>query len=82
MTKTRARSISHLKPGEEVTLRFHGSKQIGNDPYELSGILEGFTEDKTRAVFGGDADVEVYKFNGRWSYGSGAHPVSIVATEV
>lgn len=74
-TKTRARSISSLKPGEKVRLKFHGSKQIGNDPYELDAEFVEFNEDKTRAVFD---EVEVYKFGTRWSYGSGAHPVSIL----
>lgn len=75
--KTRARSISTLKPGEKVRLKFHGSKQIGNDPYELNAEFVEFNADKTRAVFD---EVEAYKCNGRWSYGSGAHPLSILTT--
>jgi hypothetical protein len=76
-TKTRARSISTLKPGEKVRLKFHGSKQIGNDPYELEASFVEFTEDGNRAVFD---EVEAYKFNSRWCYGSGAHKLSILET--
>lgn len=69
--------ISSLNPGENVRLKFHGSKQIGNDPYEMDVTFVEFNADKTRAVFD---EVEVYKSGNRWSYGSGAHPVSILAT--
>lgn len=77
MAQKRARSISTLKSGEKVRVKFHGSKQIGNEPYELDLVFVEFNEDKTRAVFD---DVELYKFEGRWRYGSGAHPASILET--
>jgi hypothetical protein len=39
--------ISSLKPGDNVLLKFHGSKQFGNDPYEMDVKFVEFNEDKT-----------------------------------
>lgn len=82
MQKTRARSISHLKPGDNVELLFHGSRQFGNDPYQLDASFVGFSEDGNRAVFHLDGDTdsgfEAYKSGGRWCYGTSAERLSIV----
>lgn len=77
-----ANRISSLKPGDNVRLKFHGSKQFGNDPYEMDVKFVEFKEDKTRAVFHMDdagSEFEAYKFSNRWAYGSSAERLSIVA---
>lgn len=81
-----ARSISNLRPGDKVTLIFHGSRSLGNEPYtddvELLGFAgEGATQ---RAQFGnpdypGQDEWEAYKFNGRWCYGASAEKVTVAA---
>jgi hypothetical protein len=74
--------ISSLKPGDNVLLKFHGSKQFGNDPYEMDVKFVEFNEDKTRAVFRMDdsagSEFEAYKFSNRWTYGSSAERLTIV----
>lgn len=83
--KTRSRSISSLKPGETVRLKFHGSKQFGNDPYELDAEFIAFNADKTRATFNLEPDAEskdefeAYKYVNRWAYGTSAEKLSIVS---
>jgi len=73
--------IDKLNPGQEVTLKFHGSKSLGNDPYEerhtfLDIVGEG---DDRRAVFSdGGEQWEAYRFKGGWAYGSSAEKLSIV----
>jgi hypothetical protein len=74
--------ISTLNPGENVLLKFHGSKQFGNDPYEMDATFVEFNEDKTRAVFRMDesksSEFEAYKLSNRWAYGSSAEKLTIV----
>lgn len=74
--------ISTLKPGDNVRLKFHGSKQFGNDPYEMDATFVEFKEDKTRAVFLMDgsagSEFEAYKFSNRWAYGSSAERLTIL----
>lgn len=74
--------ISTLNPGDNVLLKFHGSKQFGNDPYEMDAKFMGFNDDKTRAVFRMDesagSEFEAYKFSNRWAYGSSAERLTIV----
>lgn len=74
--------ISTLNPGENVRLKFHGSKQFGNDPYEMDVKFVEFKEDKSRAVFRMDesdgSEFEAYKFSNRWAYGSSAERLTIV----
>lgn len=70
----RAKSISNLQPGETVHLKFHGSKQIGNDPYELTETFQGFSKDGQEAEF---ESFTAYRFNRGWAYGSGAHKLTI-----
>lgn len=82
MQNTRTRSISTLKPGESVRLKFHGSKQFGNEPYEMSAVFVAFNVDKNRATFNLDAgenDFEAYKTVNRWAYGTSAEKLSIVS---
>lgn len=82
MQKTRTRSISTLKPGEHVNLRFHGSKQFGNEPYEMEAVFVAFNADKSRATFNlnrGEDDFEAYKTINRWAYGTSAEKLSIVS---
>lgn len=75
--------ITSLKHGDKVRLHCGGSKQFGNDPYELETIFLGITgyvkdedgEDTRRAVF---EDMQAYRFRGRWVYGSGAMPLTVV----
>jgi hypothetical protein len=81
MQKTKNRSISTLSPGEHVTLRFHGSKQFGNEPYEMSAVFTAFNADKNRATFSldhGEDDFEAYKYVNRWAYGTSAEKITVV----
>ena len=77
------KTIRNLVPGEKVSLHFHGSKQFGNDPYDMNATFVEFNEDKTRAVFAMDGDesstFEAYKFSNRWAYGSSAERLTIAS---
>lgn len=72
-----ARRIDSLKAGELVDLKFHGSKQFGNDSYELTTKFVGIKgEGNAReAVF---EDVTAYRSNGGWAYGTSAEKLTIV----
>ncbi len=78
-----ARSISHLKPGQKVTLHFRGSRSLGNEGYVDTVVFKehiGVGDDQ-RAVFtdeNGRDQWEAYKFQGRWSYGTSAERLSIM----
>lgn len=75
-----AKTIRNLKPGEEVRLRFHGSKQFGNEPYELDMTFVELRDNGERAVFSDDGmEFEAYKYANRWAYGSSAERLTIVA---
>lgn len=72
-----ARRIDSLKPNETVTLRFNGSKSLGNEPFEDSyTFLEivGSGEDR-RAMF---TDLEAYRYKGHWAYGTSAEKLTVV----
>lgn len=76
-----AKTIRNLKPGESVRLRFHGSKQFGNDPYELDMTFVEFRDNGERAVFDDDGtEFEAYKYANRWAYGSSAERLTVVAS--
>lgn len=73
-----ARRIDSLVSGEEVVLRFHGSRALGNAGYDDKVIferIEGEGEDR-RAIFD---SFEAYRFNKRWVYGMSAERLSIVS---
>ena len=75
-------SLSGLKAGTSVRLRFHGSKLLGNGTYELDGTLSEITEDadgtKRRKLFQAPSDaVEIYFVENRWRYGTSAEVVSV-----
>lgn len=73
------KTIRRLIPGEKVTLRFHGSKQFGNDPYELDMTFVGLKDNGERAVFDDDGtEFEAYKHANRWAYGSSAERLTVV----
>ena len=75
-------NISALKNPTLITLKFHGSKRLGNEPYELDALfLEGVgtgEEARARFQFDGDPDTifEAYKYNGHWAYGTSAERLS------
>ena len=76
-TMTTAKTINGLKPGETVNLQFHGSKRLGNEPYQNTFefiCFEGEGDDK-RAIF--EDEFEAYRFNGHWAYGSSAEKLSV-----
>lgn len=74
-----AKTIRNLKSGDSVRLRFHGSKQFGNDPYELDMTFVEFRDNGERAVFDDDGtEFEAYKYSNRWAYGSSAERLTIV----
>lgn len=78
--------------GQEVELRFGGSRELGNPPYfeQVQFLrIEGSGEDR-RAVFRSRTsrgaavesfDWEAYRFEGRWVYGTSAEPLRVVALE-
>jgi hypothetical protein len=72
-----ARRIDSLKQNEKVTLQFHGSKTLGNEPYTLEAVFEGITGegDERRANFD---EVEAYRYNGHWAYGTSAEKLTLV----
>lgn len=76
------KTIRTLTRGEEVRLRFHGSKQFGNDPYELDATFAELREDGNRAIFHIDGDpsdeFEAYKYSNRWAYGSSAERLTVI----
>jgi hypothetical protein len=76
-----AKTIRNLKSGEKVRLRFHGSKQFGNDPYELDMTFVELRDNGERAVFSDDGtEFEAYKYANRWAYGSSAERLTVVAS--
>lgn len=80
-----AKPIRSLNPGDKVTLRFHGSKQHGNEPYEMGVECLKFNEDKTIATFRMEdtarTEFEAYKLhNGGWGrFCYGAEPEKITS---
>jgi hypothetical protein len=78
-----AKRISSLKGGESVTLKFHGSKQFGNDPYELDVTFVGFfnesDEKRARFDYGDGTTFDAYRYANRWSYGTSAERLSIAS---
>ena len=77
-------TITNMKPGQKHRLRFHGSKQFGNDPYELEMFKVSMTEDNQRAMLSetpDGADFEVYRHpSGRgWAYGTSAERVTVIS---
>jgi hypothetical protein len=82
-----AKSIRSLNPGDKVSLRFHGSKQHGNDPYEMVVECLNFNENKTIAIFRMEdtaaTEFEAYQLHngggwGRFSYGAEPEKLTIV----
>lgn len=80
-----AKRIDNLNPGELVTLRFHGSRSLGNDAYDeqfkFVGI-EGVGDDRRAGFTDAHSDLDstawqAYRFRGRWVYGSSAEKLSI-----
>lgn len=80
-----AKPIRSLNPGDKVTLKFHGSKQHGNKPYEMGVEVLTFNEDKTIATFRMEdtarTEFEAYKMhNGGWGrFCYGAEPEKITS---
>lgn len=79
-----AKRISSLQHGDRINLKFHGSKQFGNEPYTLPAEFLGYTgtDDDIHASFalnGSTNDVfEAYRMGNRWVYGASAERLSIV----
>jgi hypothetical protein len=82
-----AKRIDKLKSGTQVTLKFHGSKSLGNDPYIEDAIFVGIygVGDDRRARFmsanatiGNTGGWDAYRFNGHWAYGTSAERLSLV----
>lgn len=71
------KSISNLTAGDKVRLKFHGSAQFGNDPYEETDVFVGFrTEDgQEQAIF---QMFDAYKADNRWRYGTSGEVVTVL----
>jgi len=72
--------IDKLAAGQDVVLKMHGSKQFGNDPYEMDTKFvriqgEG---DERRAEF---EDVTLYRDRGRWAYGTSAEKATVLSVK-
>lgn len=78
------KTIDRLTPGSEVTIEFQGSKSLGNEPYTLDlefvGIIDNANGwDNRRATFrDGNYTFDLYRYNGRWAYGSSAEPARLL----
>lgn len=72
------KSVSNLKPGDKATLKFHGSKQFGNEPYELTEeFLEFYIENgRPRARF---ESFSAYKEGNRWRYGTSGEVLTVLS---
>lgn len=81
--------IDTLTPGREVNLRFYGSPDIGNLPYDESAVFLGITgsgeERRARFETVGEDDRliewEAYRFEGDWAYGTSAQLLRAIAEE-
>ena len=79
-----AKRIDSLVAGETVVLKFHGSKQLGNDSYqeevtfvEVTG--EGEERQARFSTSGNGENVfDVYRYNGSWAYGMSAEKLTVV----
>lgn len=73
--------LDSIAPGESVTVKFHGSKILGNDSYTLDLVLSqrtGSGEDRRVTFADGNDTFEVYRYDGHWAYGTSAERLSIV----
>lgn len=75
-----------MNPGETILLKFHGSKQHGNEAYEMNVECLEFNETKTLATFRmadtARTEFEAHKqHNGGWarfSYGASSEKLTVV----
>lgn len=80
-----AKSIAKLNVGEKYSFKFHGSRSLGNDPYELDLYFQGVEgEGEHRRITlseeeDGQDSFEIYLYNKRWSYGTSAERISVLA---
>jgi hypothetical protein len=78
-----AARIGNLHEGDQINLKFHGSKQLGNAPYTLKAVFNGYSgsREDLHALFNVDSgnDLEVYRYGGRWAYGTSAERVTVVS---
>lgn len=76
-----ATRIDQLSPGQEVKLKFHGTKSFGNPAYEEVHTflgMEGEGNDREAIFSDGYIQWHAYRFEGRWAYGSSAEKLSLV----
>lgn len=82
-----AKRIDSLKPGTTVTLKFHGSKSLGNDPYIQDAVflgVYGVGDDRRARFMSVEAKIydpggwDAYRFNGHWAYGTSAERLTLV----
>lgn len=81
-----AKPIRSLNPGDKVQLRFHGSKQHGNEAYEMGVECLEINEAKTVATFRmadtARTEFEAFKrHNGSWgrfTYGAELEKLTVV----
>lgn len=74
--------LDSIAVGEAVTVTFQGSKILGNDSYTLDLVVAGRegTGDDRRVTLDeadGGAEFDVYRFQGRWAYGTSAERLSV-----
>lgn len=80
-----SKTISKLTGGEKLRLKFHGSKTLGNEPYELDVTFLGFDGVERNAAFfqlgdeGTNDQFKAYKLSNRWAYGTSSEKLTIVS---
>ena len=75
-----AKRIDSLKTGSRVTVKFHGSKNLGNESWTDTVTFYGITGEGDYRVARFD-NWYAYRYNGRWAYGSSAERLSLVDVE-
>lgn len=73
-------SFRKLSTGDTVDVRFNGSREYGNDAYELKNLRVMSTTSDT-ITLGSDTDGEfdIYFYENRWRYGSSAEVAKLLA---
>lgn len=72
------KSVSDLKSGDRVTLKFHGSKQFGNEPYEMTEEFREFYTENGRPCARFES-FSAYKEDNRWRYGTSGEVLTVLS---
>lgn len=82
--------LDTITPGSIVTLRFGGSRSLGNDAWEEQFRFVGIegegdernaTFEDVNATTPSRGTWSAYRYNKRWAYGTSAEPLSLVSVD-